>query len=88
MQLFDLRRAIGVLCSPKVLVKYALPNADQAISVVEVVLVLLLLLSSREKSFAECRPGHLRSDARVCSQDNGPSIFLAPFQATRDGEGY
>ena len=32
LQLFDLRRAIGVLCSPKVLVKYALPNADQAIS--------------------------------------------------------
>ena len=44
--------------------------------------------SSREICFAECRPGHLRSDARVCSQDNGPSIFLAPFQATRDGEGY
>ena len=32
LQLFDLRHAIGVLCSPKVLVKYALPNADQAIS--------------------------------------------------------
>ena len=44
--------------------------------------------SSREICFAECRPGHLRSDARVCSQDNGPSIFLAPFQATRDGERY
>ena len=61
LQLFDLRRAIGVLCSPKVLVKYALPNADQAIS------DLMLGFSS---------------------QDNGPSIFLAPFQATRDGEGY
>ena len=61
LQLFELRHAIGVLCSPKVLVKYALPNADQAIS------DLMLGFSS---------------------QDNGPSIFLAPFQATRDGERY
>ena len=41
--------AIGTLCSPKVLVKYA-------------------LLSE-----------HLRFDARVSLQDNGHSLFLAPF---------